>query len=136
MPDVSIIGGGDAARSCDDLLSRAGFEIRRTLDPEDGDLCPVILGDTPAAFAAARQLLGAERHLLLASPTSFSASQLSALLASRHARQALFVWSERRFHPGYHLVRGLIEADPATWQPRYVHHTSLLLEPPSAVATR
>ena len=136
MPDIAIIGSGNATRSCDDLLSRAGFDVRRSLDLEDGDRCPVILGDTPAAFAVARQLVAGRHHLLLASPSSLSASQLSAFLAARHARHALFIWSERRFHPGYHFVRGLVEADPVAWQPRYVRHTSLLPEPPSATATR
>jgi len=136
MPDVTIIGGGEAARSADRLLTEAGFSIHHAFQVDPHERNPAILGESGGAFALARQLIDAGRPLLIAAPQSVTAGQLSALLGSRRARQPLFVWSERRYHAGYRLVRGLAEADASTWWPRLIRHTYLSMEAPSAALSR
>ncbi len=136
MPDVTVIGGGNAARSAARLLTEAGFDVRQAFKVDAYERGPAILGETGGAFSLARQLIEAGRPLLIAAPLSLTAGHLSALLGSRRARQPLFVWSERRYHPGYRLVRGLAEADAPTWWPRLVRHTSLSKATPSTALSR
>ena len=80
MPDVTIVSGGLVARTCDALLGRAGFDVHRAIEVDADARCPVILGETQSAFAVAKQILNAGRHLLVASPASMTAGQLTALL--------------------------------------------------------
>jgi hypothetical protein len=116
-------------------LGRAGFQVRHALDLEDGDRSPVILGECAPAFAMARQALETGRHLLVACPASMAPERLALLYGSRRRAQSLFVWNERRYHPGYHFVNSLTEAD-ATWRPRYLRLETLCLEPPASGLTR
>ena len=128
MPvDVTIIGSGSAAMNCADVLGRAGFRISHAFEVEAGDRSPIILGEAPSAFSLARQAVDAGRHLLIANPGSLSPERLSLLLDSRKRAQALFVWSERRYHPGYRFVSGLMEAD-AIWRPRYLRQETFSQE--------
>jgi hypothetical protein len=128
--DVTIIGGGAAANSCYDVLTRAGLNVTRTFELEFGDRSPLILGEAHGAYLIARQAVEAGRHILVASPHVLTPERLSLLLENRGRAQALFVWSERRFHPGYRLLTGLTEAD-ATWRPRFLRGETLALEPSS-----
>ena len=111
MYDVTIIGGGAAANSCYDVLSRNGLRVTRAFELDPDDVSPLILGESHGAYQAARQAAEAGRHILIASPHALSPERLSLLLENRHPTQALFVWSERRYHPGYRLLSGLTEAD-------------------------
>ena len=128
MIDLTIIGGGKAAAECGDVLSRAGFQVRRALEIDDRDKSPIILGELTGASALARQAVEAGRHLLIASPLAFAPDRIAQLYENRKRSQALFVWSERRFHPGYRFVSSLIEAD-STWRPRYLRQDTLSVEP-------
>jgi hypothetical protein len=128
--DVTIIGGGSAARTCSDLLSAAGFGLRRTFEFDDDDRSPIILGEIPAALNIARQAVESGRHLLIANPAQFSPERLGLMYEGRRRAQALFLWSTRRFHPSYRFVTSLIESD-STWQPRHLRHETLLLEAPA-----
>jgi predicted dehydrogenase len=128
--DITVIGGGATARICTDILSEAGFRVRHGLDFDNEDRSPIILDESAAAPGIARQAVDAGRHLLIATPASFSTERLAALFAARRRAQALFLWSSRRHHPGYRFVAGLVESD-ATWRPRYVRHQMLTQEPPS-----
>jgi len=125
--DVTIIGGGAAANSCYDVLTRAGLNVNRTFDLEPDDRSPLILGEAHGAYSIARQATVSGRHLLLASPQVLTPERLSLLLENRLRSQALFVWSERRYHPGYRLLGGLTEAD-ATWRPRFLRSETLSME--------
>jgi hypothetical protein len=120
--DVVLAGRGGSLRDCRDLLLRAGFEVGAGLDTSEK--CPVVLGESPALFPQALQVLEAGRHLLLADPAGLSAHQLAGLLAVRRPRQAFYIWSERRGHPAYRLISGLIRTDVAGWRPRYARHVS------------
>lgn len=131
MYDVTIIGGGAAASSCYDVLTRAGLSVTRTFELEPGDRSPLILGEAHGAYLIARQAAEIGRHLLVATPQVLTPERLSLLLENRGRAQALFVWSERRYHPGYRLLSGLTEAD-ATWRPRFLRSETLSLEPSSA----
>jgi hypothetical protein len=133
--DVTIIGGGNAANSCYDVLTRAGLSVTRTFELEPGDRSPIILGEAHGAFSIARQASEAGRHLMVASPQVLTPERLLLLLENRERSQALFVWSERRYHPGYRLLTGLTEAD-ATWRPRFLRSETLSLEPSSALLFR
>ena len=128
MPDLTLIGGGPIARACSDILSRAGFQLRHAFDLDSHERCPVILGDIPGAFDTARQAVDSGRPVLITNPAALPVERLPLLLESRRRNQAVFIWSSRRYHPGYHFVRGLIEAD-ATWRPRFLRHESLYTEP-------
>ncbi|MGE3984598.1 MAG: hypothetical protein AB7G38_10525 [Dehalococcoidia bacterium] len=130
MIDITIIGGGSAARACTDLLTAAGFGLRRTFAFDDEDRSPIILGELPAALNVARQAVEAGRHLMIANPSQLSPERLGLLFEGRRRAQALFLWSTRRFHPSYRFVSSLIESD-ATWQPRHLRHETLIAEPPS-----
>jgi hypothetical protein len=129
--DVTIIGGGAAANSCYDVLTRAGLSVTRSFELEPGDRSPIILGEAHGAYLMARQAAEAGRNLLVASPQVLTPERLSLLLEHRGRSQALFVWSERRYHPGYRLLTGLTEAD-ATWRPRFLRSETLSLEPSTA----
>ncbi len=131
MYDVTIIGGGPAANSCYDVLTRAGLSVTRTFELEPGDRSPIILGEAHGAYSIARQAAEAGRHLMVASPQVLTPERLLLLLENRDRAQALFVWSERRYHPGYRLLTGLTEAD-ATWRPRFLRSETLSLEASSA----
>ena len=132
--DVVLAGQGRSLRDCRSLLTLAGFELSGELNIDSK--CPVILGDLPHLFSQALQLIEAGRDILIASPQSLSAAQLASLLAGRKTRQAVFVWNERRYHPAYRLVSGLIRSDEAGWRPRYVRQSALSDERPSASLLR
>jgi hypothetical protein len=135
VQDVTIIGGGAAANSCYDVLSRHGLSVTRAFELEEGDTSPLILGDSHAAYPTARQAVEAGRHLLILSPQVLSPERLSLLLENRKRSQAIFVWSERRYHPGYRLLSGLTEAD-ATWRPRFLRSETLSTQTPNATLSR
>jgi predicted dehydrogenase len=132
MADVIFIGTGVVSRACADVLSSAGFSLHHSFDLEDdGQRGPVILGEAPGVFGIAHQLVDSGRHVLITNPLAMPAERLALLLEKRRRAQALFLWSDRRFHPGYRFVRGLIEAD-ATWNPRFIRHATLTNEPATA----
>jgi hypothetical protein len=133
--DVTIIGGGAAANSCYDVLSRNGLDVTRAFELEDGDTSPLILGESHAAYPMARQAVEAGRHVLIADPHVLSPERLSLLIENRKRGAALFVWSERRYHPAYRLLAGLTEAD-ATWRPRFLRSATLSTEVSSAALFR
>ena len=135
MHDVTIMGGGAAANSCYDMLSRNGLGVTRTFELDPDDHSPLILGETHGAFQTARQALEAGRDVLVASPKVLTPERLSLLLENRKHRQAVFAWSERRYHPGYRLLGGLTEAD-ATWRPRFLRSETLSSEASTAGAFR
>jgi hypothetical protein len=135
VQDVTIIGGGAAANSCYDVLSRNGFSVTRTFELEDGDSSPLILGETHSAYPTARQAVEAGRDLLILTPQVLSPERLTLLLENRKRSQAIFVWSERRYHPGYRLLGGLTEAD-ATWRPRFLRSETLSTRTPTAALSR
>jgi predicted dehydrogenase len=124
MPDVTLIGGGQKAMICAEVLNEAGFSVRRTFELDDYDRSPIILGDVLGAFPLARQALDSGRHLLIANPNALTPERLALLLENRRSAQALFVWSERRHHPAYRFVNSLIEAD-TEWRPRYIRQDTL-----------
>ena len=135
MADVTLIGGGEAVRSAGDILARAGFSLHHTFELEQRDHSPVILGEIPGAFSAARQVIQTGRHLMIAAPQLLPIERLPLLLENRKRAQCLFVWSDRRFHPGYRFVRGLIEAD-ATWRPRFIRQEVLTTQAASSTLLR
>ncbi len=135
MDEISVLGEGHAARRCRELLAGAGFAVRPETTDEPSR-APLVLGETPQAFATAWQAFEAGRHILLAAPQLLSAPQLDTLLASRRARQAVVLWSERRFHPAYRMLSGLVQAGDSTWEPRYVRQTTLSGEPVSGALMR
>jgi hypothetical protein len=130
LVDITIIGGGGAARACTDLLTAAGFDLRRTFAFDNEDRSPIILGEVPAALNIARQAVESGRHLLIANPHQYSPERLGLLYEGRRSAQALFLWSARRYHPSYRFVSSLIQSDP-TWQPHHLRHESLTTEPAS-----
>ncbi len=134
MDDIAVTGSGLAVRECRDVLERAGWRVATEL--RDGQGCPVILGEAPYLFQTALRVIEEGRHLLLASPAALSPIQLDTLIGARKRRQALFIWNERRFHPGFKLVHGLVESKDPAWEPRYLRLTTLTPERPSAGALR
>jgi hypothetical protein len=130
MPDVTIIGSGANVRACHEVLGRAGIEVSHSFEL-DQERCPIILGELSGGFALARQAIESGRHVLLANPSVLSLDRLSLLLANRRRAQALFIWNEHRYHPGYRFLGGLIAAD-ATWRPRFIRHESLSSESANA----
>lgn len=122
--DATVIGGGTRTRASADALMRAGATVRHSFFLDDDDRSPVILGDVPNAYTVARSALDAGRHLLVTSPAAMSPEKLSTLIEGRRRSQAVFLWNERRFHPGYRFVSGLIETD-AAWRPRFLRHDTL-----------
>jgi predicted dehydrogenase len=133
--DVTIIGSGTNAAACAGALSSAGFRLHHTLEVDSSDRSPIILGEAPSAFALARQAVEMGRHVLIASPSSLSPERLSLLLDNRKRAQALFVWSERRYHPAYRFIGALVEAD-TIWQPRFLRLETLTVEPPASAQSR
>jgi hypothetical protein len=129
--DVTIFGGGPAANSAYDVLSRNGLRPRRIPEIDPGDSRPLIIGESHGAYQAARQAVDAGRHVLIANPQALSPERLSLLLQNRRQSQALYVWSERRYHPAYRLIGNLKEAD-ATWRPRFLRSETLSTEPSNA----
>jgi len=128
MSDVTIVGGGGAANRCYEVLSRAGFSLTRAFELDSAEKAPVVIGEVHGAFLIARQALEAGRHVLVASSQALSTERLAILLEERTRTQAVFVWSERRYHPAYRLVAGLVEAD-ATWEPRFMRQQVLSRQP-------
>jgi hypothetical protein len=124
MADVTVIGGGTAVYAAGAVLGRAGFDVRRSASLEDSGYEPVILGDVPTAFSLANEVIAAGRHLLIASPQTLPVNRFDLLFAGRRRAQAVYIWSERRHHPGYKFVHGSIEAD-VTWTPRFIRVESL-----------
>ena len=135
MADATIIGGGAAARACSEVMTRAGFRLRRAFELDDSDRSPVVLGDVRGAAAVAREAVRAGRHMLICSPRSLGAERLQRLLEQRRPSQALFVWSDRCYHPGYRFIRGLIRAE-ATWRPTYLRLETLSAEPTTSALAR
>jgi hypothetical protein len=128
LHDVAIFGAGPAAISCYDVLSSKGLRVSRTLDLDPDDSRPLIVGEAPGAYQAARQAAETGRHVLIASQQPLTSERLTPLLENRRQSQAIFVWSERRYHPGYRLIGGLTETD-ATWRPRFLRSETLSSEP-------
>jgi hypothetical protein len=93
------------------------------------------VGESNSAFTIARQAVETGRPVLLTSPSSIGAERLGLLLSNRKKAQSLFLWNDRRYHPGYRFVNSLIEAD-ATWRPRYLRLESLSLDPTSSGLVR
>ena len=135
MADVTIIGGGAAARASGEVLNRAGFSLHRTFEYEDTDRSPVILGEVPSALGIAREVVASGRHLLIANPLAIAPQRLAPLFETRRKAQSVFLWCERRYHPSYHFAAALIKTD-TTWRPRYLRHQTLLTEPPSTEILR
>lgn len=135
MVDVTIIGTGPRVDDCVGVLSRAGFYLRYADTIEPDNASPIILGELPGAFQLAREAVSAGRHILITNARVLRVERFSQLLEQRRPAQALFAWNERRVHPGYKLLTGLIETD-ATWHPRYLRHEMLNMEPATSPALR
>jgi hypothetical protein len=135
LADATIIGSGSAAGACSDVLSRAGFYLRHAFELDPLDRSPVILGDVHGALGIARQAVEDGRHLLICNPQFLTGDRLTQMLAERRSAQALFLWSERCYHPGYRFVGGLIETD-ATWRPKYLRLETLCAEPTTSTLAR
>jgi hypothetical protein len=135
MVDVTIIGGGSRARDCGEVLSRSGFSLAHSFEVDTGNRSPIILGEVHGAFQLAREAMETGRHLLIAGTQVLTPERLTLLLERRRQAQALFVWSDRRQHPGYRFVAGLMESD-STWRPRYLRQEVLSTEPPTSVLFR
>ena len=133
--DATIIGSGQAAGACSDVLSRAGFNLRHAFELDPDDRSPIILGDIHGALGVARQAIQEGRHILICNPQFLTPERLSQMLDERRSAQSLFVWSERSYHPAYRFVSGLIGAD-ATWRPRYLRIETLCAEPTTAALAR
>jgi hypothetical protein len=135
VPDVAIVGVGSAIRSAVEVLHRAGFSINHALDGQVSGREPLLLGEVPNAMSIAREAVLSGRHLMIASPLTLPVGRLGLLLENRKASQALFVWSERRHHPGFKFITSLIEAD-ATWSPRFLRLETLSAEQASSALLR
>src|SRR5688572_5868576 len=135
MADVTILGGGDEARVCSDVLTRAGFAVQHAFELDPHDPSPVIIGEVSGALHVTREAVEQGRHVLMAATHFLTPERLASLFDIRRRSQALFVWNARRYHPGFRLVSGLMETD-AGWQPRYLRHESLSMDAPSAASVR
>lgn len=135
MVDVTIIGGGPRARDCGEVLSRSGFNLAHTFEVESTSRSPIILGEIHGAFQLAREAMETGRHLLIAATDLLTPERLSLLLERRRTAQGLFIWSDRRNHPGYRFVTGLMESD-TTWRPRYLRQEMLSTEPSNSALFR
>jgi hypothetical protein len=133
--DATIIGNGESARASAEVLTRAGFNIRHAFDLDPHDRSPVILGEVHGALGVARQAVEEGRHLLICNPQSLTGDKLTQMLEERRSAQALFLWSERCYHPAYRFVGGLIETD-ATWRPKYLRLETLSAEPTTSTLAR
>jgi hypothetical protein len=116
-------------------MSRAGFHVVHSTALERGDLSPLVVGESNVAFTIARQAIETGRPVLITNPATIGAERLGLLLANRKKAQSLFLWNDRRYHPGYRFVNSLVESD-ATWRPRYLRLESLSLEPTSSSLVR
>jgi hypothetical protein len=132
--DIIVSGQGEALENCRRLLTLAGFDIGYEVSADHN--CPAVVGEIPHLYSQALQLVEAGKDLLLTHPQSLSAAQQASLLAARKPRQALFFWHERRFHPAYRLVSGLIRSDDGGWSPRALRHSTMSAERPSATNLR
>ena len=135
MADATIIGSGVAAGACSEVLTRAGFNLRHAFELDPDDRSPVILGDVHGALGVARQAVEEGRHLLICNPQFLTSDRLTQMLDERRSAQALFLWSERSYHPGYRFVSGLIETD-STWRPKYLRLETLCAEPTTSTLAR
>jgi hypothetical protein len=135
MVDVTIIGGGSRARDCGEVLSRSGFSLAHSFEVDAGNRSPIILGEMQGGFQLAREAMETGRHLLIAGTQVLTPERLTLLLERRKQAQALFVWSDRRQHPGYRFVAGLMESDN-TWRPRYLRQETLSTEHPTSALFR
>ncbi len=135
MVDVTIIGGGPRARDCGEVLSRSGFSLAHSFEVDSTSRSPIILGEVQGAFQLAREALETGRHVLIAATQVLTPERLSLLLEHRRQAQGLYVWSDRRYHPGYRFVAGLMESDN-TWRPRYLRQEVLSTEHPSSALFR
>ena len=135
MADVTIIGTGAAARACGDVLSRAGFNVSRAFELQSGERSAVILGDIQGGYQLAREAVEKGRNLMIAAPEMSTPERLTSLLEDRKRAQAIFIWNEHRYHPGYHFVAGLLESDNI-WRPRYLRLDNLSVEAPSSALMR
>jgi hypothetical protein len=135
MVDVTIIGGGPRARDCGEVLSRSGFSLAHSFEVDTGSRSPIILGEVQGAFQLAREAMETGRHLLIAGTQVLTPERLTLLLERRRQAQALFVWSDRRHHPGYRFMAGLMESDN-TWRPRYLRQEILSTDQPSSALFR
>ncbi len=135
MADVTIIGTGAAARACGDVLARAGFNVSRAFELQSGERSAVILGDIQGGYQLAREALQAGRNLMIVAPDILNPERLASLFQDRKRAQAIYVWSESRYHPGYRFVAGLLESDN-TWRPRYIRLDNLTAEAPSSALMR
>ena len=130
MVDVTVIGGGTRARDCGEVLSRSGFSLAHSFEVDTGSRSPIVLGEVQGAFQLAREAMETGRHLLIAGTQILTPERLTLLLERRRPAQALFVWSDRRHHPGYRFVAGLMESD-STWRPRYLRQEVLSTDHPT-----
>jgi hypothetical protein len=135
VADVTIIGTGFAARACGDVLSRAGFDVSHAFELQTGERSAVILGDIQGGYEIARHAVATGRHLMIVTPEVLTPERLGTLFDDRKRAQAIFVWSESRYHPGYRFVAGLIETDSA-WNPRYLRLDNLRTDAPSSGSIR
>jgi hypothetical protein len=135
MADVTIIGGGLRARDCGEVLSRSGFSLAHSFEVDSTSRSPIILGEVQGAFQLAREAIETGRHLLIATTQALTPERLDLLLEHRRQAQALYVWSDRRNHPGYRFVAGLMESDN-TWRPRYIRQEVLSTEHPTSAQFR
>ncbi len=135
MVDVTIIGGGLRARDCGEVLSRSGFSLAHSFEVDPSSRSPIILGEVQGAFQLAREAVETGRHLLIAGTQVLTPERLTLLLEHRDPTQGIFVWSDRRHHPGYRFVAGLMESDN-TWRPRYLRQEVLSTDHPSSVLFR
>ena len=127
--DITVLGGGDIAETCRELLRGAGCDADEVTP---GSHRPVIVGHSPHVFLTIRSLVEAGHHVLVACPAVLTVPQLVALFAGRGLGQVLSLWSESRRHPGHRLVAGLVEADEQAWHPRYIRQVTSLDEKPGA----
>ena len=128
MAGVTIIGEGAAASAAGAVFESAGFAVHRTGELDAGVDEPIVLGEAPSAIAVAREAIAGGRHVLLASPQSLPVERLAPMLEGRRPAQAVFIWSDRRHHPGYKFVQTSTEADIA-WKPRFIRLESRSIEP-------
>lgn len=131
MDTITVIGGGSTARLCAEVLSQAGFRVLHGFSLEEGDRSPLVVGEVNGSFPLVLHAVESGRHVLIASPQTLTPERLSLLLERKKRSQAFFVWSARRYHPGYRFVGSLAEADQS-WRPRYVRMETLSAEPTSS----
>jgi hypothetical protein len=135
MADVTILGTGDEARVCGEVLAHASFKVHHAFELDPNDHNPVIVGEVSGALHVTRDAIEAGRPVLIAGTHFLTPDRLGSLFDIRRRNQALFVWNARRYHPGFRLVTGLMESDP-NWRPRHLRHEWLSMDAPSTAAVR